>query len=135
MTWLVFNSTTGAQIGALHPTQPEPQAGEEVAVVPASAMATPPLTQWSPTLRGFADIPQAQPLTRLQFQLLFTAAERAAVRASTDAGVEDFLELSRIADSIDLTDSTTVSGVNHLQTAGLLSAARVAQVLAGQSPG
>jgi hypothetical protein len=134
MTWLVFNAETGAQIGALHPTPPEPQAGQSVAVVPASAMASPPLTQWSPVLRGFVDVPQTHIMTRLEFQLLFTQNERAAIRSSADSSVQDFVELSKIAGHIDLTHATTISGVNHLQTVGLLSTARAAQVLAGQAP-
>jgi hypothetical protein len=134
MTWLLFDTTTGAQIGALHTTEPSPAGGQGVAVVPASAMTTPPLTIWSPSLKGFVDTPHAVPVSRLKFQLLFTAAERTAIRGSTNTMVQDFIELSKIAADIDLTHEVTIAGVNYLESVGLIGAGRAAQVLAGVAP-
>lgn len=71
------------------------------------------------------------------FMLLFTSAERVAIRASTNPVVVDFL---RIIDDqrllvVDLNNPTVTGGLAGFVALGLLAPARPAQILAGHIPG
>ncbi len=86
----------------------------------------------------FPDPPAAPELkvSALVFKLLFTPAERIAIRqaATTNPVVEDWLDLSNSAVDVILTSPVTIAGVNALEPLGLLTAGRPAQILAGQPP-
>lgn len=77
-----------------------------------------------------AGSPPPQPLTPLAFLRRFTAAERIAIRASTDPVVSDFLQLLYLAQEVRLDDPDTLAGVDYLEAIGLLAAGRAAAVLA-----
>lgn len=76
-----------------------------------------------------AGSPPPQPLTQLAFLRRFTAAERIAIRASTDAVVQDFLHLLGLAQDIRVDDADTVAGVNYLEQESLLATGRAAAIL------
>jgi hypothetical protein len=62
----------------------------------------------------------------------FEPEERVAIRtaAQSSIAIQDYLELVNVSDSIDLTYATTKSGVQALETAGLLDSGRAADILA-----
>ena len=75
-------------------------------------------------------------LTSLQFLALFTPAEQTAVATAalaTPALMLWFMQAMG-AESISLSDPRTVAGIAALVGAGLLTAARESQVLAGAPP-
>jgi hypothetical protein len=75
-------------------------------------------------------------LTPLQFVALFTPAEQQAIAQAALANAAVFLWFSKAmgATYIVLSDPQTVAGLAALVAAGLLTAARQAQVLANQPP-
>jgi hypothetical protein len=82
--------------------------------------------------------PPVRELAPLDCFDLFTPAERAALRAAArqpggDA-IEDWLDMVRVARSVNLDDPRTVAGLAALAGAGLISSARHDQVLAGLTP-
>lgn len=72
------------------------------------------------------------PLTKLAFIDRFTDAELLAIRtaAKTVPEVELWLWRFERAEDIDLSDQRTISGVQGLETAGLLAEGRAAEILA-----
>jgi len=71
-------------------------------------------------------------ITRLAFRNRFTMAEKQGIytAAETSVDIRIFLDDIAVASDIDLADSQTVSGVESLETAGLISAGRAAEILA-----
>ena len=69
--------------------------------------------------------------TAYEFQLRFTAAERAAIwqAASTDATVADLLVLSLAANTVYNDDPATIAGMTYLVLVGILSDARRVAIL------
>ena len=70
----------------------------------------------------------------LAFLHRFTPDERIAIRrgARADGGIEDSLEMLRAAMQVNLTDPATVSLMNALVNAGLITAARRDAILTGE---
>lgn len=62
----------------------------------------------------------------------FTLEERAAIRtaAITNGQIADYIGMVSAAPSVVLTDDLTVTGVNHLEAAGLIASGRAAKILA-----
>lgn len=73
--------------------------------------------------------PMPEDLSRVEFALRFTAAERVAIRTSTDAGVIDVRELNALAERVDLAHSAVVAGVEYLESVGILAEGRVGEIL------
>lgn len=134
MTWALINADNSWASGPLD-AEPTPAAGQRVVVV---AGGYPDACLWSQAKGGFVDIVQASPLISVgRFKLLFTQSERIAMRAAAaqSAQVEDFLDLlAGFTDGVSLTDPMLIASVGQLQAGGLLTAARAAAVLAGQTP-
>lgn len=102
----------------------------------AITLAGNPIGQiWDSATRSFSAAP-ATPivLQTWTFIQLFTAAEYAAIRASTDPIVGQFLLMLQTATTVTLSDPVVINGVNYLVAQTLLTAARGAAVLAGQAP-
>jgi propanediol dehydratase large subunit len=76
--------------------------------------------------------PTQRPITKLAFMERFTDEELAAIYAAakTDVRVEVWLDKLKLASEVDLNDPRTIAGVQALAAAGLLSEARVQEVLA-----
>lgn len=68
-----------------------------------------------------------------QFILLFTAAENAAIRASTDNTVQHFFDALRATQQINLNDPIVQNGVSYLASVNLLTAASAALILSGKA--
>lgn len=71
------------------------------------------------------------PITKLAFMCRFTDAELASVfaAAKADVSVEVWVEKLKACTEVGLEDTATVSGVNALETAGLLAVGRAAIIL------
>lgn len=88
-----------------------PQATLESAI---AAHVSPPSTHW---------------ITREQFRDRFTATERAAIRASTDAQVKELWELALLVERVNLKSQRTQDGVRYLETLGLTAVGRANTIL------
>ena len=78
-----------------------------------------------------ATLTPATPLTKLAFMNRFTMEELAAIytAAKTEVMVEVFLDKLKLAEHIDVTDPQTIAGLQALAASGLLTEARVQEVL------
>ena len=70
-------------------------------------------------------------LTKLQFLQRFTTSERlgifAAAKQSPEA--EMWLEMFKLAEEIDLSDASTIEGVQMLEVAGIIATGRANEIL------
>lgn len=71
-------------------------------------------------------------LTPIQFKLLLTSQERIAIKQSTDAVVQDFLEIINDPQlqSVELGDTFTTDALNYLEAQGLIASGRADEILA-----
>lgn len=67
-----------------------------------------------------------------KFILLFTPAENAAIRASTDTTVQHFFDALRTTPQINLSDPIVAQGVNYLVSVSLLTQSNANLILSGQ---
>lgn len=116
--------------------EPTPGEGQRVVLVPIGYGET---AAWSVARGAFVDIvPPAQQLISVgRFKLLFTQAERIALRAAAQQSpeVEDFMDLlAGFTDGISLADPAMVAAIGQLQQGNLLTADRATAILAGTSP-
>lgn len=70
--------------------------------------------------------------TPLEFLQRFTAAERAAVRASTDPDVQDFADLLRASGEVAAEHPITIQGLNLMVALDLITPSRAAQILTAE---
>ena len=75
--------------------------------------------------------PAPRPITKLAFMNRFTMEELAAIytAAKTEVMVEVFLDKLKIAEEVNLADAQTIGGLQALAASGLLTEARVQEVL------
>lgn len=89
---------------------------------------------------GYVEKPPSPPpephvwVTLTQFLLLWTFEERAAVRASTDAQMQDLYAFTLSQQAIDLLGSLTDAGTQIAVATGILTPARRLEILAGTPP-
>lgn len=69
------------------------------------------------------------PPSALEFMLRFTADERAAIRASADLQVQDFMDLCRAAQYVDASNPLVTQGMALLVSETLLTQARSDAIL------
>ena len=89
-----------------------------------------------PTPAAPAPPPFRQLLSAMEFQFLFTNAERIAVAAAVDVSIVSMRGIlaDPRSDVFDLTANYIVDYFDTLQTAGLITAARKNKMLAGKFP-
>lgn len=75
--------------------------------------------------------PKARIQTKLEYLRLFTQEERIAIRtvAAANPVLEDYLDMLKLAEEINLDDPDTIGAVQMLEAAGLLAEGRAAEVL------
>ena len=98
--------------------------------MPPSAVAG--LTMWSPAARGYVDPPAPMPL--LDYMRLWTATERAAVRATTNETLADAYHLMLASPIISLNNAEVIAGIDLAQSLNILTEARAARIKAGLPP-
>jgi len=76
------------------------------------------------------------PMSRMEFLRLLTPQERIACRelAKTDAFADDFMRMLDAVATVNLGASETVLGLQYMASQGVLTPARVGEVLNGQIP-
>jgi hypothetical protein len=141
MIWLTIDATTHAILlqteGDDDAEAPIAGEGQKVVLAPGNYPAT---MRWDPTSPpdgGFRDIEPLPLMSVGRFKLLFTRTERIAMRqaAATDDGVADWLDLlDGFTEGVALDDPLLVDAIGDMATAGLLTPARAAAVLAGEAP-
>lgn len=82
---------------------------------------------WDDSIGEFVE--STSKLTKLKFLNRFTMNERIAIRASTDPIVIDIMNLFDAAEYISTNDPNTVQGIGYLGVIGILTQARVAEIL------
>lgn len=143
MAIYVYNVSTGALVSwCPNDTDPVAPAATLAANGLASVSGLPALDAshvWDAANKTVdTTTPPASPLwvSTYQFVLLFTAAETTAIRTSTDANVQHWLFALSMTQQIDLNDTAIVQpGLAYLASLGLITSARMAQIIANQPPG
>lgn len=74
------------------------------------------------------------PLTPLQYMLLWTPTERAAIRTTSDATLADAFDLLRIATAVTLDDADIIAGIALALSLGILTESRAARIAGGMPP-
>lgn len=102
--------------------------------LPAGLTAKPfdtmPVGMWDKTTLDFVPAAQgAKTYTPLEFLRRFTMQERAAIRSSSDAIVQDFMYLLDRASEVVTDDPDTINGLSYLVSLGLMTDARATEVL------
>ena len=87
---------------------------------------------WDEQALVFVEAQMPRVMTRLEFLRRFTSSERIATRAAAvgNPAIADMLALQDAAGYIDLDDPDTQAGVAYLESLGIITAGRAAQVLA-----
>jgi hypothetical protein len=139
MAIYVYNTTTGALVSYC-PNDTDPVA--PAATLAANGLtavsglpALSPTTQWSASSKTVVTVTApVNPnwIPTYQFILLFTPAEHAAIQASTDQRVTQFLMAITTAQQINLNDPVVQNGINYLVSISLLTQANATLILSGQ---
>lgn len=112
--------------------------GEGITLVPASSI--PPNAHIGSTKNQDGTwsnppaVVQVWGYTFLQFMALFTQAEQAAVIGSTDVNVKIFTTMAAGSGGLLLDNPDVVTGIDYLESVGLITSDRAAQILAGDTP-
>ena len=98
--------------------------------------------KWNGT--SFEDLPVLEPIpessehqiSKMQFLALFTDAELVSILATAKDNIALSLYIFKmqVTSYIDLSDDVTIQALNGLQTFGLLTSERVAQILSNTPP-
>ena len=71
-------------------------------------------------------------LTLQEFRSRFTFTEKIAIKQSTDAGVQVIQDDLMAAQDIDLENPDLIDGMNYLAVQGLLTSARVTEIMTAE---
>ncbi|WP_321495645.1 hypothetical protein [uncultured Desulfobacter sp.] len=75
------------------------------------------------------NVSDSSQLTILEFRNRFTFAEKVALKSSTDAGVQVFIDDLSVAQYVDLSDENLIAGMGYLVDQGLITEARSTEIL------
>lgn len=89
---------------------------------------------WNATTKSVTTGPNTAPnwIPTYSFILLFTPAEHAAIQASTDAKVTQFMMAVSVTPQINLNDPIVINGINYLVSISLLTQPNANLILSGQ---
>jgi hypothetical protein len=92
---------------------------------------TPEDVAWIEAIRFAPPIPAVKTWTPLQFMEEFTTEERIALRtfAKSDVLAEDWLDLLKAANEVRMDDPRTRAGLDYMVSKGVLSQARIEEIL------
>ena len=92
-----------------------------------------PEPELNPTV--FIEPPKAKIMSPVSFKLLFTSAERVAIRAErqNDPIIDDFFDIidDQRLNSVSLTSAQTIECIDYLQSKGLISEERANAIKSG----
>ena len=139
MALYVYNSTTGALYSwCQNDNDPVADSATLAAAGLVMVKGLPALDsshQWSDTAKTVVAVTPPTPpnwITSYQFILLFTPAEHAAISASTDHKVQQFLRAISVSQKVNINDPIVVNGVNYLVSVNLLTQSNATLILSGQ---
>jgi hypothetical protein len=86
---------------------------------------------WNPDSHGFDPKPITRIVSKLDYMNRFNDAELAAIytAAKTSVEIEIWLEKFKLSAEIFLDDPRTISGLNSLEQAGLITSQRITEIL------
>jgi hypothetical protein len=84
------------------------------------------------TAPAAAPVAPVRILSKVEYLKRLTQAERINIRAAAagNAVVDDYVQLLNVTGVVNLDDPDTIGGLNALESAGLLSVGRAAEILA-----
>jgi hypothetical protein len=139
MAIYVYNTTTGVLVSwCQNDTDPVAPAATLAVNGLASVSGLPALDSthaWSASSKTVVTVNAAVApkwIPTYQFILLFTPAEHAAIQASTDQRVTQFLMAITTAQQVNLNDPVVQNGINYLVSISLLTQANATLILSGQ---
>lgn len=129
MTYYILHNSAGELLGINYSGVPESQPLFDVSVIQIDA-DPPDLSKysWDSNTLTLNKIPELI-ITRLEFMSKFTTAERISIQNSTDAIVQDALDLLKMAEYVNLTDARTIAAVNYFYQIGLIDQSRISEIL------
>ena len=141
MAIYVYNTTTGALVSwCPNDTDPVADAATLAANGLASVSGLPalgPTVAWNATTKTTQTVTAPTPANNIpsyQFVMLFTPADHAAIVASTDPRVQQFLMALSFAPQVNLNDTTFIGpAIAYLVSLGLLTQANATLILSGQA--
>lgn len=130
MIYVTYNSLSGALIDVVESPPAVPEA--PLSIRQQDIVLDYGRYAWDAGSASFVERPRDRNLTKRQYLGLFTGEERVSIRAAAKASllIEDYLALLNVSDFISLDDPDTISWVQALEAAGLLSPGRAAEILA-----
>jgi hypothetical protein len=133
MFYVIYNQSSGALLDV--------NEGTTESVLPDTAIKAfdgeiPDMTgsHWDTTTLDFIPriIPTPRVITIYEYLNLFSAVERCAIKteAKTNMPLQDYLDMLQVVQYIDLADVMTQAGLSFLVSLGLLTPARMSEILA-----
>lgn len=86
---------------------------------------------WNPAMLEFFNKTEDRNVSKVDFLNRFTIPERANIRVMSkqDPFVEDFLEMLKVAEFINLDDRTVTAALGYLEYVGLITPERTTEIL------
>lgn len=131
--YLVFEDSSLSQVQGIYLADGTPVDSSK-AIQYTTINTLPALPSWAGTIKTVAPpVAASSPvvLTAANFVMLFTPAETAAIRGSTDQLIEQWLFALGMMGQVDLGDPTIKQGIDYLVSLNLLTQARATAILAG----
>ena len=137
MAIYVYNTSTGALVSYCpNDTDPVASAGVLTAKGLTAISGLPqlgPTVAWDPVNKTTQTVVAPTPanvVNTFDFIMAFTAAEMAAIRASADANVQQFLFALQVTQGVNLNATTISNSLTYLVSHALLTAPRATAILA-----
>ena len=137
MAIYVYNTTTGALVSWC-PNDTDPVASP--ALLSANGLtsvsglpALGPTVAWSPATKTTVTVVAPTPvnvINTFDFIMAFTATELAAIRASADNNVQQFLFALQVTQGVNLNATSITNALTYLVSHSLLTAPRATAILA-----
>lgn len=134
MAYYAYDAITRELLGVSDYELPTPDNGSTTEFPGVTALELRANYDWDPTTVSFVekDGVNRRLISKLDYMNRFTDAELVAVytAAKTNINVEIWLEKFKLSAEVNLDDPRTIAGIQSLETLGLISAGRAAEILA-----
>lgn len=134
MAYYAYDAITRELLGISDFELPTPENGSTTEIPGITALELRSNYTWDPATVSFIERDGANKrlISKLDYMNRFTDAELVAIytEAKTNVNVEIWLEKFKLAAEINLDDPRTSSGLQALETLGLIATGRAAEILA-----
>lgn len=134
MAYYAYDAITRELLGVSDNELPTPENGSTTEMPGVTALEIRANYDWDPATVSFIekDGVNKRLISKLDYMNRFTDAELVAIytAAKTNVNVEIWLEKFKLAAEINLDDIRTASGLQALETLGLITTGRAAEILA-----